>query len=582
MALFSSIALAISAYLVSVGVGAAAAAAIGTAIVKTVVTAAISAIASALSPKPQIPRQELQATISQEAGPRTRLYGQGLLGGTRSFWEALDGKLYMILLLNHGKLSERLAFWFGGKVINLKSEAEGWLADSGQGKGYVYFEYRDGSADGGDYAQVKEVFPDLWTDEHRLAGQATFLARFTAPGGVQFNKTFPAGHNTTVQMEAKGMPVLDVRTGAQGYHDNSSLCIYDYLASSEGYAIPADRIDAASFAAFADLSDEAIPLKDGGSEPRFRLWGVHSMTETPKTVLERMALTCDAHVYQTAEGKVAIMGGQYLEPDFTITDDDIIDLEVVEGDNAMDGFNVLKGSYVSAEHDYQDTEAEAWENAASLEQHPEKSEEMKADMVPSHGQIRRLMKIKMGRMNRRWTGQLETNLVGIKARFPKGEGMHVIRLQYSELDIDEPVEVLSHTLEHKVGEGGVLIWRCHISVASVDPEWFDWDPATEEGTAPPPPEKAEDEPSPIPVIEALTEVVDGSLRYLRAEVTDIGRADLELEAQFRKQGEENWQPMAETGRIAESGSVLASTGYELQARYDGGDWSSVSTIQTGA
>jgi hypothetical protein len=582
MALFSAISLFVASVLVSVGVGAAAAAAIGSFVVRSIAAAAVSLISRALAPKPQVPRQDLQATISQEAGPRTRLYGRGLLGGTRAFWESLDGKLYMVLLLNHGALTERLAVWFGGRVINLAPEGAGWRAASGQGSGYVYVEYRDGSADGGDYDLLQTAFPDLWTADHRLANQATLLARFTAPSGVQFNKAFPGGHNTQVQVEAKGVPVLDVRSNVSGYHDNAGLCVYDYFSCPDGYAIPKERINAASFAAFADLCDEAVPLKTGGTEPRYRLWGAHALTESPKAVLERMALTCDAQVYQDADGKVSVMGGQYRAPDFTLTDDDIFSLEVQDGDNAMDGFNVLKGTFLSADHDYQDTEAEAWENTEALLTHAEKAESMEADMVPSHAQMRRLMKIKMGRLNRRWTGTLVTNLVGIKARFPMGEGLHVIRVQYSELEMDEPVEVLSHTIEATQGAGGVLIWRCKMTVGSVDPEWFDWDPETEEGSAPPVPEKADDEETPVPVIETLSEVIDGGLRHLRAEIADIGRADLELEMQFKKDAAQDWQPMTESGRIAESGSVLAATTYEVRARFDGGDWSQVSAIQTGA
>ncbi len=342
------------------------------------------------------------------------------------------------------------------------------------------------------------------------------------------------------------------------------------------------RLDAASFSAFADLSDEAVPLKDGGTEQRYRLWGAHSLTEAPKSVLQRMSLACDAHVYQTAEGKVALLGGRYSAPDVTLTDDDIYSLEQVEGDSAMDGFNVLKGIFTSAAHDYQDTEVEAWENTASLAVNSEKSEEMHADMAPSHTQMRRLMKIQMGRLNRRWTGRLTTNLVGIKARFPKGDGIHTIRLQYSELGIDEPVEVLGHTIVAEKAEGGALIWKCHIDVASVDASDFDWDPDTEEGAAPPLPEGAEEDVTPNAVISQLSEVVDGTLRYLRVEIADTGRRDLEMEAQFKKDGVAGWQPMVVTGLIAESGSVLPSTDYLVRARYSGGDWDQSQTIQTSA
>lgn len=587
MAIFTAIATFFTGVAASIGFGAAAATAIGAAAANLIKSAVFSLLSRALTPKPSIPKQEIQATINQASGPRTRVYGQALLGGTRSFWETDANKLHQIILLNHTAVTANIAFWIDGRQVatdayggvtsepfTVKSSGVVWPNLSPQYKADIVLDWHDGTGDGGDWPDVTAIFPALWTADHKLTGQATICAKMTAPSGAKFSKRFPRGPNTNIQMEVQGAAVLDTRTGVTAYSDNAALCIADYLTHSDGYRISSDKIDTETFNVFADLADEAVPLKAGGTELRYRLWGLYSLQDDPKSVLARMVLTCDASIYQTADGKVGILGGQYSEPDVTITDDDIYSLEKVEGDSALDGFNVIKGTYTSADHDYQDVEAQAWENTEALLAQPEKSEDMQADMIPSHGQMRRMMKLQLHSRNRKWTGQIVTNLVGLKARFPKGDGVHSIRVQYAELGMDEVVEVLGHAITAEKAANGAIIWKCTIDIAQISPDWFAWDAATEEGTAPDEPERAAVEGTPDPTISSLTQEA-GPVAVLT--VTDISRPDLELDVEIKPDSATDWASMPEAGLRAES-SVLALGDYNVRARFKGGDWATTLNI----
>lgn len=572
MAIFTALTTFFTGIAASIGFGAAAATAIGAAVTRTLVSSVISLATRAFSSKPSIPKQEIQATINQASGPRTRTYGQALLGGTRAFWETDANRLHQIILLNHTAITGNIAYWIDGRQVAINGS--GAVISEPFSGSDVVLNWRDGAADGGTWPDVTATFPTLWTAEHKLTGQATIYAKMTAPSGAKFSKRFPRGPNTNIQMEVQGVAVLDTRTGVTAYSDNAGLCIADYLTNVDGYRIPSDKLDATTFNLFADLSDEAVPLKVGGTEPRYRLWGLYSLQDDPKSVLARMVLTCDANIYQTAEGKVGILGGQYSEPDVTITDDDIYHLETVDGDNALDGFNVIKGTYTSADHDYQDVEAQAWENTEALATQPEKSEDMQADMIPSHGQMRRMMKLQFHNRNREWTGQIVTNLVGLKARFPKGDGVHTIRVQYAELGMDEVVEVLGHAITAEKAANGAIIWKCTIDIAQISPDWFAWDAVTEEGTAPDEPERAAVEGTPVPTISSLTQEA-GPVSVLVA--TDISRPDLELDVEIKPDAATDWASMPEAGLRAES-SMLALGDYNVRARFKGGDWATTANI----
>src|SRR5690606_18435749 len=111
-----------------------------------------------------------------------------------------------------------------------------------------------------------------------------------------------------------------------------------------------------SFAAFADLCDEAVPLAEGGTEKRYRLWGIYQLTDEPDAVIQRMRRTCAAEFYQTPEGKIGIRGGKWEPPTVTIGEKHILGHSLEQGNNRFSAFNELKLTYTSPEHDYQSME----------------------------------------------------------------------------------------------------------------------------------------------------------------------------------------------------------------------------------
>ena len=66
--------------------------------------AALWSIAGAALSQPKVPRQQVQATLSQTDGPRIRAYGRNLLGGQRAFFEAHSDHLHQIIVAHHGQV----------------------------------------------------------------------------------------------------------------------------------------------------------------------------------------------------------------------------------------------------------------------------------------------------------------------------------------------------------------------------------------------------------------------------------------------------------------------------------------------
>lgn len=525
-----------------------------------------NAFASALAPKAKVTAQEVQATLAQATGPRICCCGQYLLGGTRAVWEVNGGNLYQVIVMHHGEVNAIVGWYVDGEPVNFDASGD---AISGDAVGYLNVKAIT-SGDGGDYADVKAAFPTLWTDDHQLTGLATYRTVFKSPSVSKLSKVFPRQAQTLVQAVVQGAKVIDPRTMATAYTDLSGPCIMDYLISSDGFRIPIASIDLDSFSQFTDLCDEDVTLSAGGTEKRYRIGGYYTLEDAPKDVMARLLQTADAQIYMTPEGKLGILGGEWLDPDVTITSADILSFELSDGVDDFTDFNVLKGIFMSPDHRYQPTECDEMRDAVVLEAQPEMVETYEVDMCPSYTQMRRLMKPQWERQHREWKGTITTNLVGLKARFPRGQGKHIIRLVIDDLEIDQAFEVTGHSYS-------VADRKCSISVESIENP-YTWDAETEEGDAP----TALDDlvfdddytapPSGLTLTQEIVTISAGqNATRIVAVVDDPSRDDLQLYAEYRVSPAGAWQVMAAGVGDVRAYSATVSDGvlYDVRASWIG-------------
>ena len=531
-------------------------------------------LASQALARQSVPAQKVQAIITQTDSPRVRAYGRVLLGGPKAFFEAQDGSLLQIVVIHHGAVDGLIRFWFDGEPVAL--DADGRL------NRYTRLLFRDGSGPvSGDYPEVLSRFPDLWTSQHRLEGQATFNTAFGDPADEDFVGYYPKGPQTIVQAEVRASRVRDM-LGAMVYSENAGLCIRDYQIHPDGWRIPAAMVDDDSFGRFTAICGQPVPLLAGGTEPRYRLCGHYALDDAPKDVAARMLAACDGQVYQTPEGKVGILGGAWSEPDVTITADDILELSVEDGFDPFTDFNVLKGTFTSPAHSYQPIEVPELRDAAALATQGERVEQIEIDMCPSGSQMQRLMKIVGAKRRRDMTGTLTTNLVGLKARFPRGDGIHTIRVRAPDFGLDGVFEVTSHRFSIPDG------W-CEIGFGSIDNP-YPWDASMER----PIPTATGEMPKPVkvtppPTGASLTQVhvrISGDTYggKLRLTVNSVSRNDLTLQAQVATgdvpvTDAGPWTTMVGDRFSAETGILQNEQTYTVRYRWRGqGNWQKAGAV----
>lgn len=428
-----------------------------------------------------------EQVTSRDSNPqRLRGYGRAKLGGSTFFLHSVNGAFLVRGWVHcEGPIDAYEVWYLNDTACTIPEGALGGAAGVAPWIGAVIMESHLGAPDQAASGMIASYSPD-WTSDHRLAGLAYTVQTCVLPPKPDktFQTVFPDGPPTP-RVVARLSKVYDPRTNDTAWHQNPSLCIMDYLTlervdqvtGQSWRYIPASRIDIQSFIDFAEVCDAPIPLAAGGVEARYHLDGVYDLSEEPRDVLKRMLATCDGEIVQTAEGKVGIRGGIWIEPTVTITEADILSVTYTQGNDKLSAFNRLKWTFTDQANDFQQVEGDPWDDVDSQVDTGEVlTQSVDFTMVMSHPQGRRLAKIMTAKQNPRH------HLTDCVAKLPALNllGERVVRVQLASLGIDEVFTINSFKPADDLSS-------VTLDLSSTASDAYDWNPSLEEGTPPPSP-----------------------------------------------------------------------------------------------
>lgn len=556
--------------------------------IATVVAGVVSLVASTLlAPKPKLPKpSDGQTNVRQQNGPRWRYYGRVRRGGQMFFFDSANGYLHVGIIFNHGAISAFEEWWLNGEQVTTATDIASPLQlkvttaqyVSATNKNLVFIRPQDGSANTADATLISK-FPSIWTSNHKLEGLAVAVLICRSVEASVYNKIYPQGRPELTAVFKAETSVYDPRDGSTGWSDNAGLVIRDYLTHADGMNLSTSLIDEASFASFADVCDQAVPLAAGGTEARYRIWGGYPLDAEPASVLREFLDCCAAEIYQTREGKLGIRGGVYAPPSVTLGPDQILEADMHRGADALARYNRIRFEYTDPDANYLEQEGEAWTDADLLAANGGVIEEgplLRVHDVPSHAQGRRLVKIQIAKDNPAWIGEVRTTLAGLDAWTEE-----FVRLEIPELEIAGPFRVKEIRW---AGPGrGVSL-----SVESVDPAAWEWS-TSEEGNAPSVDAPATNTvsvatPTGLFVVARRQEYPTVTVYIAQAVWDEHARDDVTFDLRYREQGTLAW-----TTASAQAGETTLQTGalqnpgtYEWQIRAVSpngvaSDWSSIVT-----
>lgn len=545
---------------------------IGASLVSIGLSVGLSYLGSLLQPKPQAPKpSDVKTNIREPTQPRFRSYGLVRVGGVVAFLTAKDERFVKVVALGQGRINAVLEHWIDDNKVTIGPDGfyNGDTAGTTYDGGRLRIEYRLGDEVQVPYSSVINLVPSIWTTNHVGNGFPHAAIILKQPKAEKFQELFPNGVQTKYSQVQESAILFDPRTNTDLYSENAALVIRDYLTSQWGLRLPEQSLTAANddWISAANTSDEAVALKGGGSEKRWRIGMTYAFNERPGDVLQRMLDACDGSVFPTAEGGLTVKVGRWEEPTVVLDEDCITSIAgLTRGGDILTRFNTFRAQYTSKAHDFEEVDADPWVNEDLVSLYGETSKDVQIFASPSHSQTRRLMKLLERRTNPRWRATLSCNL---SAMAVMGERFVTVRLP--EYGIDESFEIQGQP-QFIMGEENVII-GVQVEVIAMDASAYAWDPAAEEGTPPPVPDRIEDDndlplPSGFSVNTISRSTAGQPFTYAVLSAGKPAREDYYLYFELSSDGGGTWVevPHEQSSNQAEYGPLNDSVTYQARAR----------------
>lgn len=554
--------------------------------------AATQAVLSVVNPL-KAPKPDTVVSAQKQAiPPRIRATGRSRLHWYWALFETSDkGKSVDVGAFMDGPAALVEKVYLNDDVVAISGGVVQALPDKKYQGGNVKAGYTVGAVPNTAFAPVTAEIP-AWTSAYRGDGVVTGYLIKNPEKDKYFSETYPQGDNVEMSLVAQWGYQYDPRDPAQNIADNPALPsmwsggdyigswkwtenpvlhLLWYLVFDRGYEYNKRILPAIEFwKSAANICDEAVSLKTGGTEPRYRSCVSYAATSQEKEVIGSFIETFDGWMQERGDGAFVIYAGKIYTPTVSIGPDDIHSINIqdfVETENTVEQ---IKVTYISAAHDYTEVDATPWggegiavTRVATLDA-----------ATPSFSQNRRLAKRVMDRTNATPSWTISTILTGKKVR-----GQRYINLYHAEEGYTYYNGIVEVTKVTRNFESGGLDIEC----VAVDPNIDSWNPATEEGEGAAVGDRVAPEPLTPPTITNATAIYDQSGQDstgTRISVTVEGagnRDDLKWYLRWKKSSASVWNeaqyddtdPSAAV--VLVTGFVPTDTGIDLQAEYQIGD-----------
>jgi len=361
-------------------------------------TAITSVVLKALAPKQAgagANSAGILANVMDPIAPHEYVYGKVRKGGVRTYIEATGANnkfLHIIIVLAGHELEAIDDIYINDEIVTL--DGSGIVTDA-KWKSKIRVKKHLGNQTAAD--------ADLIAETSQV--NVNFIGRGIAYLYIRLEYDQDVFANGIPMFTAgiRGRKVYDPRTGTTGYSANAALAVRDYLTA--GFGLNDSAMDDLSFAASANVSDEAIPLAVGGTEARYEVNGIVTADMSPRQVMERMMTTCSGTLFW-GQGNWQLHVAYYTAPVKTLTLDDLrsgISLDTRA--SARDNFNRVTGTFIDASAGYISVDYPALESPTFLAEDygVQNTLDLQLPMTTSGASAQRLAKLIMFRAREQMT-----------------------------------------------------------------------------------------------------------------------------------------------------------------------------------
>ena len=333
---------------------------------------------------------------------------------------------------------------------------------------------------------------DLVDMHHALGGQTTAIASAATnmPGWSANDKLLGIAHSYVrikydQDVFGSGLPsistvlrgranVADPRDDSTAYTRNAALLLLHYLRDDPlGPQAAAAEFDLPNWIAAANICDEAVPLKAGGTQPRYTFDGTIDYSDSAEAIIEQFRMCMGGAVVVYTGGQWRCYPGVYRVPTFRLTESMFAGPVRIQNHTGKRQLtNQVKGNFQPESALWHPTTYPTVSNAAYLTADGEPLvSEQDLIYVSTAAACQRLAKIILERGRRPRRIRVACNIEALQA-----QGGLPLLFNYARLGfVDHPCEVIGHDLE--LVDGAL---RIMLELRDTAPAIFAWDGAAEE------------------------------------------------------------------------------------------------------
>lgn len=557
---------------------------------------------------PGVPKSEAAGTtIRTPISSRVSGFGVARLGLLdQQLYESFNGAAYDVYADHDGPITSVLTWYLNDDVITIDGSDDVISPDGkkyvdSSGAQVVKLLHREGAATETAYSELTSALGStIWPSTSRGDGVASIALICQPVKSKDWIGCYPNGVPIPTRA-AQLQPVFDPRDGGQTqgtrstylWSDNPALVLLAYLTDANGgMGLDYARLIAPAISDWedaADVCDEAVTLKAGGTEPRYRCWITYKHDAPPADVIKAILASMDGWLGQRGDGALVLKAGKYVAPTVSIGAEHITAYSLQSLVATDDAINVLNLSYISAAHDYAEEPTDDWVDTADVAARGRRNAQpLNVSTSPSPGQSSRLAKRAMARGLAPYRGWFSTDLAGFE-----GLGERYLDITIEEAGaviFDGPVEILDAIFTP--GQG------VQFTFVQADANIDDWIAALEEGDPAPLGDVVVSDPIDPPDIDTAVAFfqesspgVEGA--RIRIDATGPDRPDLTWYIRWKVSTDSSWK---ESTVLDAAGypSVTLDTDFvpvgvmiDVEVAYStgagqGSDWSSTETVDTSA
>lgn len=502
-------------------------ASIASAIATTAISIGLQAL-MAQTPKPPKP-EDGRSPLNQAIPFRTYAVGRTRLAGARMMWEAVGSNLYSVQAIAGHRIKSFNRFYLNDDEVTVVDDVVTPLTTGGRygaGSANVRLYTRLGATPETPYAELVSALgaDGIWTNAHRGDGQASLAMRAHNADAQDQQTAFPYGAPSP-SVEIDGAYCWDFRDTAQSptnpntwawTRNSAVICAWHLCFNEFGFGLDYTKallpvIDL--WKEEADVCDELVPLKGGGTERRYECNGWDTTENGPKSGLNAILSTCDGHLVARGDGARILTVGKFRESrTATLTDADIVGHQIQYDVLFEDECNRLVPKFTYPATNYTSCDTDFFEDtAAQLSAGRVLTQEGSYEWCHQWRQARRLGKRDWLRLRQKVKGSLDVRLSGINAVYARW-----VRLETP----NRLPRLNGKLLENR--RSVLALTKGGFSMDFVEqPDGIDdWNPTTEEGQQPPVPPAVNASNIPTPVINLIQARASNNSVYIRVVVID--------------------------------------------------------------